>query len=252
MGQFVDLIYKIKKYFIFTPAELRGLIIAILITAFIISFKEWGNGGAVDFAFGLFNYFNALLIVTLGFLAHISAQRVWSLATGYRLEWRMWGFGLLIGIIIVFLTNGNIWLILPGGILIHHLGGHRLGWFRYDINMWALGLIAVSGPLASISLAILFKGLGAIVTNAVIQKAIVFNIAYALFSLLPIPPLDGSRTMYGSRMLYAFAVSGITAASILLFLPVGIGLTIVFSILIAILMWGLFYYYFENQWWGGG
>ena len=251
MGQVVDLQYKVKKYFSFTPAEIRGLIIAIIVVAFIISFKDWGDGDAVDVALGLFNFFNALLLSTLAILVHVSAQRLWSLATGYRLEWRMWGFGLLFSLIIVFVTNGNIWLILPGGILIHHMGGHRFGWFRYDVNYWAFALIAVAGPLASITLAVFFKAIGAFVGTALIEKAIILNVAYALFSLLPIPPLDGSRTMYGSRLLYAFSVSGITATGILLFLPIGVLPVILLSILIAIVMWFLYYYYFESKWWKG-
>ena len=157
MREVVDLKDKIKRYYGFTPLEARSLAIAILVTAFVFSFKEWGYGSSFDFKIGLFNYFNAILIVALSFLVHISMQRVWSLGTGFRLEWKMWSFGLLFALIMSFLTNGFIWLIIPGGIILHHMGGHRLGWFRYDINYWALGLIAALGPIASIILVMVFK-----------------------------------------------------------------------------------------------
>ncbi|MBI2208110.1 hypothetical protein HYU50_01295 [Candidatus Woesearchaeota archaeon] len=249
MAEVVDLWDKLKRYFAFTPNEIKGLVIAILVTAFIISFNDWGKGSEVDISFGFFNFFNAILIVTLSFLVHISTQRIWSLGTGYRLEWRMWGFGLLLGLIFAFLTNGKFWLILPGGIIVYHLGGHRLGWFRYGINWWALGLIALMGTFATMLLAVIFKAISGIFVNALIQKMITFNIVYAMYSLLPIPPLDGSKTFYGSRMLYAFSTAGLIAAAVMLTLNISILIAVVSSLLIAIALWILYYVFFEWKAW---
>jgi len=249
MGEIVDLTDKIKRYFRFTPLEIRSLIIAVLVIAFIISFKEWGYGDVFSFRIGLFNFFNAILIVALSFLVHLSIQRIWSLGTGYRLEWKMWSYGLLFGLIIAFLTNGYVWLILPGGLVVHHMAGHRLGWFRYDINYWAVGLIAATGPFATILLAALFKALSAVVATSLVEKAIAFNIAYAVYSILPIPPLDGSRTFYGSRMLYAFAVAGVAAAAILLSSNLSVGVALIASFFIGVVLWILYYIFFENRAW---
>jgi len=248
MAEIVDMLDKIKRYFKFTPLEIRSLIIAILAIAFIISFKEWGIG-RFDLKLGLFNYFNAILIVALSFLVHISIQRLWALSIGFRLEWKMWSFGLLFGLIMAFLTNGLVWIILPGGFIVHHMAGHRLGWFRYGINYWAVGLIAVTGPFASILLAAMFKSLSVVVANSLIQKVIVFNIAFALYSLLPIPPLDGSKTFFGSRMLYAFSSFVIIAAAILLNANIGAGIVIISSIFIGIVLWILYYVFFEHKAW---
>ena len=102
----------------------------------------------------------------------------------------MWGFGLLLGLILVFLTNGSFWLLLPGGVVVHHLAGHRLGFFRYDINYWAIGIITFAGPLATITLGVLFKALSGVAAGALIPKIIIFNIFYALYILVPIPSFD--------------------------------------------------------------
>jgi len=249
MGEIVDLKDKIKRYFKFTPLELRSLIISILAIAFIISFTEWGYGSVFDAGVGLINFFNAVLIVALSFLVHISVQRIWALGIGYRLEWKMWSVGLLLGVIVAFLSNGSVWLILPGGFIVHHMAGHRLGWFRYGINYWALALIAVVGPFASILFVIIFKTLSGFVVNSLIQKVITFNIAYALYSLIPIPPLDGSKTFYGSRMLYVFSTAGMVAAGILLTLDIGIGIAIISSLFIGIVLWLLYYISFEHKAW---
>ena len=249
MAEVVDLWDKLKRYFAFTSNEVKGLVIAILATAFIISFNDWGKGSEVNISSGFFNFFNAILIVTLSFLVHISMQRVWSLGTGYRLEWRMWGFGLLLGLIFVFLTNGKFWLILPGGIIVYHLAGHRLGWFRYGINWWALGLIALIGTFATMLLALVFKAISGFFVNALIQKMITFNIVYAMYSLLPIPPLDGSKTFYGSRMLYAFSTAGLVAAAVMLTLNISILIAVAASLLIATVLWLLYYIFFEWKAW---
>ena len=249
MREIVDLRDKIKRYYGFTPLEARSLAIAVLVTAFVFSFKEWGYGSAFDFKIGLFNYFNAILIVALSFLVHISMQRIWALGTGFRLEWKMWSFGLLFALILAFLTNGFVWLILPGGVIVHHMAGHRLGWFRYDINYWALGLTTATGVIASVVLVIAFKAIGIFVSNPLIDKLIIFNIAYALYSLAPIPPLDGSRIFYGSRMFYAFLTSFTIIVSLLLFSGIGIGISLLLSFLAGIAFLFSYYILFENRAW---
>ena len=249
MREIVDLRDKIKRYYGFTPLEARSLAIAILVTAFVFSFKEWGYGSAFDFKIGFFNYFNAILIVALSFLVHISMQRIWALGTGFRLEWKMWSFGLLFALIMAFLTNGFIWLVIPGGIMLHHMAGHRLGWFRYDINYWALGLTTATGTIATIILVMIFKALGAFVSNSLIDKLIIFNIVYALYSLAPIPPLDGSRIFYGSRMFYVFLVSFTIMVSILMFSNISMGISLLLSFFAGLVFWISYYILFENKAW---
>ena len=87
MGELADFKDRIKRYYAFTHNEMKGMAIAILVIAFIISFKEWGAGNVFDPATGLFNFFNAVLIVALSFLLHDTGQRLWALAIGYRIEY---------------------------------------------------------------------------------------------------------------------------------------------------------------------
>src|SRR3989344_5281741 len=204
MGMPVDLWDKLKRHFAFTPDEIKGLAIAVLATAFIISFNDWGKGSEANIPLGFLNFLSAVLVVAVSFFIHISVQRIWSLGTGYR-----------------------------------------LGWFRYGINWWALGLIAVMGTFATMLLALVFKAASGVFVNAFMQKMIAFNIVYAMYSLLPIPPLDGSKTFYGSRMLYAFSTAGLVAAAVMLTLNISILIAVVSSLLIAIVLWLLYYIFFE-------
>ena len=146
MAEIADLADKIKKYYKFTPYEARGLVISVLVIAFIISFKEWG-AAAFDFGAGIFNLFNAILIVALSVLVHDAGQRLWGLSIGFRVEYRMWAIGLLIGLVVAFVSNGNFWLIVPAGFMLHHIGGHRLGYFRYGLNYFGQAMVALAGTV---------------------------------------------------------------------------------------------------------
>lgn len=90
------------------------------------------------------------------------------------------------------------------------LGLPPVGWARHvpfdpDIlRGWRLQALALSGPAASLSLALLFAsglwalhGLGAgsewIVARAYLQVGLTINLIFFFFNLLPIPPLDGAK-----------------------------------------------------------
>ena len=250
MGDIADFFDKIRRYYKFTHHEVRGLIIAIIAIAFIISFKEWGRT-SFDATAGFYNLFNAVLIVALSILIHDFGQRIWGLSIGYRIEFKMWTFGLLAALIIAFVSNGSLWLIVPSGFMLHHIAGHRLGWFRYDINYFGQAMVALAGPLFTLMLIILLKTFNSLFPNPLLQKAIVFNVVYAITSLLPIPPLDGSKIYFGSRMLYAFAMPAIAVSTIMMIVNIPLLFALVLSFLVGIILWLTYYISFERKLWAG-
>ena len=250
MAEVVDLIDKIKRYYTFTGHEIKGLAITILVFAFVISFKDWGDK-TFNLAAGIFNLFNAILIVTLSMLVYDAGKRIWALIIGYRVEYQMWGIGLILSLVIVFLTNGNLWLLLPGGFVVHHMSGHRLGWFRYGINYFGIAMVAFAGSLFTLMLIIFFKILYLLVPNALIQKAIMFNVILVITGLLPIPPLDGSKIYWGSRLMYAFVMPALVAATILMVIKISVLLSLVVSLLVGIILWTAYYVGFEHHAWTG-
>lgn len=250
MGAVVDLLDKIRRYYKFTAHEARGLVISILVISFIISFKEWGTA-RFDFGEGIFNLFNAILIVALSVLIHDAGQRIWGLAIGYRIEFRMWTLGLIVALVLAFISNGSLWLIVPGSFMLHHLAGHRLGFFRYGINYVGQAMVAMAGPLFSLLLIILLKVLYAFSPNHLIEKAIIFNVVYIITSMLPFPTLDGGKIFFGSRMIYAFLFPAIVLATILLMVKIHIFLALVLSLLIGVVLWLVYYMSFERKVWIG-
>jgi Zn-dependent protease len=240
----VDLSHNVKKYFAFSKEELRALFIGILILSFIFSFDKWGVD-QFDFYYGLKNLFHAFLIVLLALLFQQSVQRIVGLAVGFKIEYRIWLYGLVIGLVLCVFSNGKLWFFAPGGIIAYHMAGHRLGSFRYGLNYWPLSMIAFAGSVSSIVLAVIFKLLLMISPeNVLLQQAMVFNLWLAVFTMLPIPPLNGSHVFFASRHFYIFAFGLLLGlAASLYFLSVFMSLLL--SVVLGGVIWFLYMYYVE-------
>lgn len=72
---------------------------------------------------------------------------------------------------------------------------------RYD--EWGAALVAVAGPLTNLLFAFvaygiytLVGGVSAGMLGQVLSIAVVVNLGFFIFNMLPIPPLDGSRVLY--------------------------------------------------------
>lgn len=235
--------YTYQKYFTFSAQEIRSLILTIIVIGFIFSFKEWGVE-KFDLLIGLKNFVNASLIVGLAFFVHEAVHRYFALKVGLKAEYKAWTFGLILGIILIFISEGNLIFLAPGGIVISMLPGLRLGHFRYQMSYITMGWIAVSGPLANIALAIFFKMLSALPLNPLlIEKAIFINVWLAVFNMLPIPPLDGSKMMYASRFTYVLLLGFVVGVgALLLWTNVLLSLLggIAFALLVLFLYWMTF------------
>lgn len=94
----------------------------------------------------------------------------------------------------------------------YFLGGFIIGWARpvpfnpYNLKSarWGEALVAAAGPLANIVLALIFglilrfgllgEMLGASI--GLLGFIVLINITLAIFNLIPIPPLDGSKILF--------------------------------------------------------
>lgn len=103
-------------------------------------------------------------------------------------------------------------VILPA--LTTLLGAGLVGWGRpvntnpsrlkYGLN--GLALVALAGPASNILLAILFAGIsvftGKLIADVsqISARAAQLSVYLALFNLLPVPPLDGSKLLIAARV----------------------------------------------------
>ena len=146
MRNFAD---KFQRYGQFTASEIKGLILTIVVVAFILSFRDWGKE-TFDFFYGLSHFFLTIILVAIAFLARQLAHRASALSVGYKVEFRAWTVGLVVGLILSFVSNGTIPLLATGGIFVTHLAVHRLGRFRYGLGYHVVGWIALAGAIANI------------------------------------------------------------------------------------------------------
>jgi len=247
----VEILDRIKKYYRFDIDELKSLAISVLIIGFMISFREWGVE-RFSFIYGLYHLIGGILIAAISILFHVSIQKIFGLNMGFTTKYKVWWYGLLASLIITFVTNGKLWwLIIPGGVVCTIIGKYRLGKFRYGMNYMALGFIGVAGPIASIIFGTIFKNVDIFLglAHPLIDKIFIFNLVYAVCTMLPIPPLDGHLTFFASRPLYVLLFGIIFTYSILIILFQ------IYSWILALAIGGLilliYYVFYERTAWPG-
>ncbi|HLC19790.1 MAG TPA: hypothetical protein VJK72_02650 [Candidatus Nanoarchaeia archaeon] len=237
---------RIKRFFAFSHTEIKDLAIATVVLGFVFSFRDWGSGG-VDILVGVRHFLTTVILAALSLFVHESAHRIMALLIGYKAEFKLWWGGLLASLILVFISNGRIPLALPGGVVNAILIRQRLGEFRYGLNYWENGLIALYGPLANLALAFVAKVfLNFFPDSFLFEKLLFLNIVMAICTMLPIPPLDGMSTFWGSRVVFVLAFVGILTSGVLIYFY-GIGLAILGGILFMFVGTILYYLAFEQE-----
>src|SRR3989338_1013361 len=139
----------LKRYANLRPQEARALIYSILVIGFIITFRKWGISKDIDFFYGFVNLLGGLLIAGITLYGRLMLQKAAALGAEFQAEYKMWSLGLLIALILAFLTNGNLWFLIPGGIYLHFMPGHRLGWVRYGLSYFGVGVVALFGTIGN-------------------------------------------------------------------------------------------------------
>jgi Zn-dependent protease len=119
----------------------------------------------------------------------------------------VWWNGLLLGALIAFVTNGTVPFLAGTGTYTKDLPFHRLGHYRYRAGTVVKMMTAVAGPIANIVTAMLALALLRMQPQWLLCKDFaLISLLMAAENMLPIPPLDGTRVFFASRM--GFAIIG--------------------------------------------
>ncbi|MFC1741864.1 hypothetical protein ACFL3V_04985 [Nanoarchaeota archaeon] len=240
---FVD---KCKRYMPLENFEKRGLLITIPILAFIFSFREWGVE-TFNPAAGIRNFLITILLVCVAFLVHELSHRVIGLWLGYRTQYKAWITGLVIGLVVAFVSNGRLPFIATGSLVITHLEIHRLGKGFHDLSYHHLGWIAMAAPIMNMLFAVLLKIIYTLTGIGVLEKLMMISIWIALFDMLPIPPFNGSRTFFGSRYVYVYVLGSLVGCAALLHYVSGL-VSIISSLVLGGLVLAVFFIFVDKRW----
>ena len=222
---------RIKDHFRFEKQEVSFLIPAILLTAFMFSFNDWGET-QLNIALGIRNLFLVSIIAALSFFVRLSWQKIFALKEGYKAEFKGWWGGIIIAVIITFISNGRVAPVLIGGVVASFMVRQRLGEFRYGFSYLDNAKISYHGIVANIHLALLFSlGLYFFPDSYFLSMGLILNWIMALCAALPLPQLDGLNIYFGSRALYYVTLVMVAVFGVLLLTKIQIGLILAVFIL---------------------
>ncbi len=195
----------------FSKVEIRDILISIMVlsVAFTILYRdsgflrffEYNNWGDMKYV-GLFLL--CLVLVVISFLFHEFGHKFTAQRFGLWSEFRMWPAGLFLTLITSLL---GFLFASPGAVMISG-----------NVDSEKNGKIAIAGPIVNIVMC--FVGIiGCLLTNYsgwVIFFYMLANLNgfLALFNMLPIPPLDGSKILGWNKIVWVVAIA-IAAAELL-------------------------------------
>ena len=190
---------------VFSKIELRDIAIAVavLTAAFTIMFgrRAWFSDDVLINT--LWWILVSFILVMLSFILHEFGHKFTAQKFGAWSEFRMYPTGLVICLVASFF---GFLFAAPGAVYIR-------GYITEEMN----GKISIAGPAVNIVISVIALVLYLVIWNG-LSAGIFFLLAYmnaflALFNLLPIPPLDGSKVMAWNPVVYV--VSLIAAGTLL-------------------------------------
>ena len=239
----MELWFRVRDFFRYTSREKGDIIIAVLVVAFVFGY----NDGREEFVTSLWliNLLKVLFIVYLSIMVRVAFQKIVALSQGFTVEFRAWPTGLGISAIVALLSNGNLYVLLFGGLIFYHMTLLRIGKFRYGENASTRGMIAASGSFANLVLAtigMMFSAQLGILPGFFEELAFI-NFWLMIFSLIPLPKMDGIHVFFMSRLVFVFIFSTLLAYVLLTFIDVYSWLL---SFIIGVICWFLYYINFEQ------
>ena len=181
----------------FTKEETKDIIIALVVLTFLYAISVTRPMGWTRESLMLFIPIS-FVAVGLGFILHEMGHKVVAQHFGFFSEFRKWNYGLILG----FLTS-------VAGFMFFAPGAVYFGSYGRMVTVEENGKISIAGPLVNILLAMFFLSLTLFLKTFVNMNTswlsyILLLTAYlgfhvnsflAVFNMIPIPPLDGSKVI---------------------------------------------------------
>ncbi len=250
----------------FSKTEILHLVIALFIVAFVFGFNDGRDIFELNFWF--INFIKIIIFSAIAIFVHIFSQKLVAKYYGFSCEFRLWAirqwrfipvpkfpkkwklFGLnidlgglpigaILAVLITLLSNGLFYFIAIGNYLITSSKSTRIGRKWVYISDSEEAKIATVGAMSNIFLMLILKIVN---FQNIFDDLIFINGLYALFSLIPIPPLDGAKLFISNRVLYIFTLVFVICTVALISYLSSLLILIIALILGAVM--GIIYFYF--------
>lgn len=186
--------------------ELKDLLISWAVLSFCFAFSF--NVSRIIYMLPI-----SMATVGLGFVAHEVSHRYVARKFGCVAYYRLWSWGLILALTLAVISGGRVIFAAPGAVYIVP----PVMWYGMGNELRRIyAHISMAGPLANIIIAILFyfiSGFGGIL-RLIGYIGYKINIWLAIFNLIPLPPLDGSK-IFSYNIMYWGILMG---ASILIYI----------------------------------
>jgi hypothetical protein len=242
-----ELLSRVERRFTFSRKEMFYLFIISATSAFAITIsKGWGLFDVTK-SEGVFAYLSNLILmfimIFIFLIMHFSIQKIMALKMGYDSEYKIWMNGLLISLMVCFLSWGYLPLFFTGALWMTAIPKLRVGTFRGGVMQKDLALIAFSGPFINLIAIGIIAPFYMVTGSSLLYSAIVINLLIAIYSLLPIPTFEKFRQFKGGTTgLYILIFSRwvyILVFAFVLIYAMLILIAHIFSYILAILLGGL-------------
>jgi hypothetical protein len=228
----------------FKKEELIYFALAIIVLGYVINYSAFTWIGWLQ-GMGL-----ALAMIAI----QIAAQNLMAYRFGAKLEYNLWDIRrywfyekayfkkpfpawLVIPILLIVITFGFVkWLAVLTFEAFPTTKRVKERW--YELTEWEYALIAVSGIFANLILAIISEIAGW-------HEFAVLNLLFAFFNVLPFSELNGTKILFGSRMLWIFSIILIVTMLILIVIA-NIVATIIAALALAVITLVIYYMHYEQ------
>ena len=259
----------------FSKTEWKYLVISILVMGLALGFDDGAE--TFELSFWFYNFVVVTGIVAFSFLVHQLAHKLAARAAGFQAEYSIWGIqgwkigprsitrlakgekafprhvsifgkkyliksipiGIIISLLVMLFSNGILFFLAVGQYSLYVKSGSRVGRKFVQVTDFEEATISLVGPMSHIILMLVagfFNNYGSF------DAFIFINAAMAIFYMLPIHNLDGTKIFMGSPVLYVTSLVFMVSAIVLVYFLSIIPLLIVTGVAASIA--GLLFYFF--------
>lgn len=241
--------------------EIRDSIAVIVALAFGFAYKFTGSATLSNWSG---NFILVFILVAISILIHDFVHKLVARKFLADVKSQIWLSGIVVMLILLVITNG--WLVFAAiwAVSIIPLRLMRPGRTWPHLGPRERSIIAVSGPLANLGLAVVAKALVPIF-GVLATKLMTINLTIALFNLIPFftllpiialqktkekaleaPYVEGEFVFFGSRTLWVFIFAFSIALGVCL-LYLSALVSVLLALFLAFLLFVAWHYFFEPE-----